>query len=44
MTFRSRVFLTALLAAAITLAVAVTLLSYQLRETTIHRIERSLVS
>jgi two-component system phosphate regulon sensor histidine kinase PhoR len=35
---------TALLAAAITLAVAVTLLSYQLRETTIHRIERSLVS
>jgi two-component system phosphate regulon sensor histidine kinase PhoR len=44
MTFRTRVFVTALLAAAITLAVAVTLLSYHVRRTLSDRIERSLVS
>jgi two-component system phosphate regulon sensor histidine kinase PhoR len=44
MTFRTRVFVTALLAAAITLAVAVALLSYHVRRTISDRIERSLVS
>ena len=44
MTFRTRVFLTALLASAITLGVAIALLSYQLRTSVNDRIERSLVS
>lgn len=44
MTFRTRVFVTALLVAAMTLAVAVALLSYHVRRTISDRIERSLVS
>jgi two-component system phosphate regulon sensor histidine kinase PhoR len=44
MTFRTRVFVTSLLASAITLGVAIGLLSYHVTRTTNERIERSLVS
>ena len=44
MTFRSQVFVTALLATAITLSVAVGLLSYYVRSAVNHRIEQSLVA
>ena len=44
MTFRSQVFLTALLATAITLSVAVGLLSYHVRSAVNQRIEQSLVA
>ena len=43
MTFRTRVFITSLLTAAITLAVAVALVSYAVRRSLTERIERSLV-
>jgi two-component system phosphate regulon sensor histidine kinase PhoR len=43
MTFRSRAFITALLAAAITLGIAVALVSYHVRRNVSERIERSLV-
>ena len=44
MTFRSRVFATALLATAVTLSVAVGLLSYNVRSAVNQRIEQSLVA
>ena len=44
MTFRSRVFATALLATAVTLSVAVGLLSYHMRSAVNQRIEQSLVA
>ena len=44
MTFRSRVFATALLATAVTLSVAVGLLSYHVRSAVNQRIEQSLVA
>ena len=44
MTFRSRVFVTALLASAVTLSVAVGLLSYYVRSAVSQRIEQSLVA
>ena len=44
MTFRTRAFVTALLAAAVTLGVAVGLLSYRLRRDAAERIERALVT
>ena len=44
MTFRTRVFLTALAASAITLAVAVTLAAYYLRIAVPERVERALVT
>ncbi len=44
MTFRSQVFVTALLAAAITLSVAVGLLSYHVRSAVNQRIEQSLIA
>src|SRR5687767_9971190 len=44
MTFRTRVFGTALLASAVTLGVAIALLSYHVRRAVSERIERSLVS
>ena len=44
MTFRTRSFITALAAAAITLGVAVTLLSWNLRSTIAERIERGLIA
>ena len=44
MTFRSRVFATALLAMAVTLSVAVGLLSYHMRSAVNQRIEQSLVA
>ncbi len=44
MMFRTRVFTTALLAAAVTLAIAVALLTYHVRRNVADRIERSLIS
>src|SRR5688500_4445387 len=44
MAFRARAFVTALLTAAVTLAVAIGLLSYQVRAGVGERIERSLVT
>ena len=44
MTFRTRLFLTSLITAALTLAVATMLVSWSVRRTTSDRIERSLIS
>ena len=44
MTFRTRIFLTSAAAAAVTLAVATTLVSYSIRRTLDEQIERSLVN
>jgi two-component system phosphate regulon sensor histidine kinase PhoR len=44
MTFRTRVFVTSLLAAAVTLGLAVALISYHVRRNVNERIERSLVA
>jgi hypothetical protein len=43
-TFRTRLFLTSLVTAAITLAVATVLVSWSVRRTTNVRIERALIS